>query len=578
MTARARRVQVVSLALLVAHLGMSIGAALAAEPAALAALAAPGEPSNYWVFFQDRGPDRSLDSTPAKAPAEAGVEAEAAKSVTPRALERRLKAIRERGEPGLACTPVDERDLEPDAGYVAAVEKAGSAIRMQSRWLNAVSVEGTPTTIAAIRALPFVLEIRPVALLSRDAATMADEFSYGSAAHQLEMIGVPEAHVMGYRGEGVLVGVLDSGFDLGHEAFDQLSVRAQRDFLFNDEDPSFDPSQDDLGQSDHGTMVLSVIAGYMPGRIVGPAFRAEYLLAKTELIGSEVRIEEDAWCAAVEWAEAMGADVLTSSLSYRRLYRAQDMDGRTAVISRAANIAFERGLLIVNSIGNDGPGDGSLSPPADAPGVIAVGAVDRNGRISGFSSAGPTWDRRVKPDLVAMGSGVAHVTARTRDRYGRGAGTSYSAPLVAGCAALVLSAHPDWGPEAVREAVIMSSDRASRPDNRYGWGVPNVRDAILYPCVEGKVIDAVTREPLAGARVLWGPAGRVDSTKAETSGSPVRGILRTDSLGTYIVPNLPRGSYRISIEADGYFGSESQPIEVPPSLGDLTLALRYRGE
>jgi subtilisin family serine protease len=380
---------------------------------------------------------------------------------------------------------------------------------------------------------------------------------------------------MGYRGEGVLVCVLDSGFELGHEAFDQLEVRETRDFLFHDDRVSYDPRQDLPSQPNHGTQVLSIIAGYAPGRLIGPAYRADYILGKTERIGSETKVEEDAWIEAVEWAESMGADIVTSSLSYYQWYKPQDADGETALISRAANLAFERGLLVFNSIGNQGPLERTLRPPSDAPGAISVGAVDWNGRLTGFSSTGPSWDGRVKPDLVAMGSGVAHATARSRDRYGRGGGTSYSTPLVAGCAAIVLSAHPEWGPEAVREALMMSADRAGSPNNRYGWGVPNVRDAILYPLIEGTVTDGASREPVAGARVVW--EGTVDSLRMAPGDSPARGETLSDSTGAYVIPNLPSGSYRLRVEAAGYAGAESSPLEVPPGLGDVNFALEYRG-
>ena len=232
----------------------------------------------------------------------------------------------------------------------------------------------------------------------------------------------------------------------------------------------------------------------------------------------------------------------------------------------------------MNSMGNYGPKERSLSPPADAPDVIAVGAVDWNGTLSRFSSIGPTWDSRVKPDLVAMGSGVTVARDRTRDRYNRAGGTSYSAPLIAGCAAIVMSAHPDWGPEAVRDALVMSADRASRPDPRYGWGVPNVRDAILYPFLEGRMTDFNTHEPIQNARVSWEPVGAVDSTHAAPSDSPLRGEMRADSTGAYVIPNLPAGTYRLRATAPGYFDWVSEPLQVPPSLGDLNAALRYRGE
>ncbi len=527
-----------------------------------------------WIFFSDRGPSASFDSALAAA----------AHALLPRTIGRRAKALRERRGPGAAHPDshgplVDGRDLEPDASYVAAVESLGARIRARSRWLNAVSVEADEQAIAALRALPFVAEIRPVArVVTGHAATAegGDEFHYGPAAHQLEMLGVPEAHAMGYRGEGVLVCMLDSGFELGHEAFDQLSVLATRDFLFHDDDVGYDSRQDFYSQPNHGTTVLSAIAGYAPGRIVGPAYRADYILGKTERIDSETTAEEDAWCEAIEWAEAMGADIVGSSLSYPKFYRPHDLDGRTAVISRTANIALERGLLIVNSMGNYGPDERTLSPPADAPGALAVGAVDWNGRLVRFSSVGPTWDGRVKPDLVAMGSGVTLVTARSRDRYGRGSGTSYASPLVAGCAAIVLSAHPDWGPEAVRDALLMSADRAGSPDSRYGWGVPNVRDAVLYPLLEGTVADGRTREPIEGARVSWEPVGVVDSTRAAPSDNSPRGTVVTDSKGAYVIPNLPPGSYRLRVDAPRYVEAMSEPIEVPPSLGDLNFALEYR--
>ena len=578
-----------------------MGAAALAGVVALGAPVARGETAAYWVFFRDRGPAAASDSALAAA----------ARGLTPRTLARRAKAARERGEATMGRAPVDERDLAPDRGYVAAVEGAGVTLRTESRWLNAVSVECDAPLLDAVRALSFVAEVSPVAVAATnaapgaggpdtpytiadsdarfdaaysdaarrlDAAQRADQFDYGPSAHQLEMLGVPEAQAMGYHGEGVLVCVLDSGFELSHEAFGQLQVVATRDFIFHDEYVGYDAAQDAPSQANHGTMVLSALAGYAPGRLVGPAYRAEFLLGKTEDNRSETPAEEDNWCAGIEWAEAMGADMVTTSLGYTTWYRPQDADGRTGVVSRLANTAFDHGLLIVNSAGNGGPRDRTVGPPADAPGVISVGSVDWNGRISGFSSRGPTWDGRVKPDVVAMGSGVTLVTARSWDRYGRGNGTSFAAPLVAGCAALVIGAHPEWGPETLRGALVMSGDRAAKPDPTYGWGVPNVRDAILYPAIEGRVTDFHTHEPIAGARVSWEPAGPVDSTRAAPGDSPPRGVARSDSTGAYAAPNLPPGVYRLRVNADGYFEGVTEALEVPPNLGDVNVVLRYRGE
>jgi subtilisin family serine protease len=558
-----------------------------AAGAARAAAAANAARTATWIFFRDHGAEALTEARRAHALHTA------AERLAPRALARRAKAIRELDArrnsavpsaltQGPAPAPLDDADLDPNPTYVKAVLDAGARLRTSSRWLNAVSVEASPSALDEIRAYPFVRETAPVAIAVRDragespGADAADDFEAGPAFRQLDLLHIGEAHAMGDHGEGVLICVLDSGFELEHEVFRQLDVRATRDFLNGDEDVSFDPRTDVPGQSSHGTQVLSVLAGYAPGRLIGPAYRAAFLLGKTERSGSEQPVEEDYWCAGVEWAEEMGADIVSSSLSYPLFYRWRDMDGRTAPASRAANLALERGLLIVNSVGNAGPGEGRLGAPADAPGAISVGAVDAGGRLASFSTVGPTWDRRVKPDLCAMG--VAVVTARplSGTRYNRASGTSFSTPLVAGCAALILSAHPDWGPEAVRDALTMTADRADRPDNGYGWGLPDARAAILYPLIEGRVLDADTREPIAGARITWEPGGAVDSAFAAPGDSPPRGEASSDSTGSYLVANLPPGAYLLRASAAGYESAVTEPLEVPPNLGEVNISLRLR--
>jgi len=544
-----------------------VAAAAAGVAFADAAVARAAESAGVvWVAFRDRGSVAWVDSA----------RAEARAFVTPRALARRAKVA------SAAAVASDlDRDLPPAAPYVAALEAAGARVRVRSRWLNAVSVEAAPVALARIRALPFVASLAPVLSMERQAPAASEEFDFGLAGAQLDMLHVPEAHAMGYTGAGVVIGVLDTGFELGHECFARLDVRGQRDFVFNDADPGYDARQDPPGQSNHGTATLSAMAGYAPGKLIGPAYGAGVLLAKTERSNSERPIEEDYWIAGLEWVEAMGADVATTALSYPDWYRRAERDGRTASVTRMANLAWERGLLLVNSVGNYGPDATTLAPPADAPGVLAVGAVDRTGRVVDFSSRGPAADGRVKPELCALGAGVRLAGARGRDVYESASGTSFSAPLVAGVAALVIEAHPGWSPEAVREALLQTASRAERPDNDYGWGLVNARDAILYPLIEGTVTDAHTREPLSGASVSWEPtagAGSVDSAFAAAGDSPTRGVVRTDAAGAYVIPNLPPGTYRVRIRADGYFDATTEPLEMPPNLSDVNVALRYRGE
>ena len=248
-----------------------------------------------------------------------------------------------------------------------------------------------------------------------------------------------------------------------------------------------------------------------------------------------------------------------------------------------ANAAWERGVVLVNAAGNYGPRPSSVGAPADAPGVIAVGATDLEGRIAGFSSRGPTGDGRVKPDVTAPGANVLVADAGTRDGYTRDGGTSYSAPLVAGVAALVVQAHPDWGPEAVREAVVMSGDRADQPATDYGWGTVNARAAILYPFVEGTVRERERGAPIPNAIVSWereepAPGAPAESPAREhrwaaPGDGPPRVAIRADAGGAYTIANLPPGRYRLTVRAEGFTTETIGPFEVPPNLGGVDVSL-----
>jgi len=205
--------------------------------------------------------------------------------------------------------------------------------------------------------------------------------------------------------------------------------------------------------------------------------------------------------------------------------------------------------------------------------MLTVGATSLTGRLVGFSSRGPTGDGRIKPDVVAPGSGILVASAGSLDRYHHGSGTSYSTPLVAGLAALVIEAHPDWGPEAVREAIVMSADRADQPANDYGWGTPNARDAIFYPFLEGTVTDRAKNSPIVGARVAWERVGGTRGEWAAPGDSPPAGEARTGAGGDYTIPNLPPGAYTITISAEGFSTSTLGPFDVPPNLGGVDAAL-----
>jgi subtilisin family serine protease len=233
-------------------------------------------------------------------------------------------------------------------------------------------------------------------------------------------------------------------------------------------------------------MVLSVLGGYAEGELVGPAFAATFLLAKTEDTESETPVEEDNWAAAAEWAEAAGADVISSSLGYLGFdspfadYSFQDMDGETAVTTIAAEMAAERGVVVLVAAGNAGfhPEHNTLGAPADGKLVLSIGAVDSFGLRADFSSVGRTADGRIKPDVMAQGVLVKGVDPATRDQYVLANGTSFSCPLAAGVAALVLQAHADWSVARVRSSMRSTAERRVRPNRLMGWGIINALKAV----------------------------------------------------------------------------------------------------
>ncbi len=422
------------------------------------------------------------------------------------------------------ANPGGPRAFESDAPLgedrIEAIEGSGARVHRRSRWLNAVSVWASRDQLREIRAMPFVSRVRPVGFwraptapppLGLDAVggAGADDF-----AAPLEILGVPAAEHQGFDGAGVRVAVFDTGFAPGHPALSHLSVVAQRDFINDDGDVGFevtalencagepfcDPAHRQL---QHGTAVLSLIGGLDPdtGERIGPAPGVELLLAKTENNFSETPVEEDNWAAAMEWADSLGADVVSSSLGYLTFDdgigdydRVTDLDGRTTVVARAALAAARRGVLLCTAAGNEGPSSGTLVSPADADSILAVGAVDLDGATAGFSSRGPTSDGRVKPDLVSPGVGLQAASYRYVDGldYLSFSGTSAATPLIAGSAALVLQARPTLSGEELRRALLQSCDRADAlgfdpvVDNSRGWGVPDLCKALSNMTEDGE--------------------------------------------------------------------------------------------
>ena len=380
-----------------------------------------------------------------------------------------------------------------------SILSTGAELRHELKWFNAVTVNATTGEIAAISELPFVRLIKHVAgskadinptlsPVQPDLTTVT--LNYGSSFGQLEQINAIAAHELGFKGQDVIVCMMDTGFRQGHEAFQNIinsgRLLAQYDFINNDDDTDYDPSQDIPDQPTHGTLTWSTLGGESEGNLYGPSYMASFVLSKTEDITSERHIEEDNWAAGAEWADSIGASVISSSLGYRYFdsgqgdYQYEDLDGNTTIVTIAADLAAYNGITVATAMGNEGNWTGSLLAPADGDSVIGCGAVDPNGYLAGFSSFGPTYDGRTKPEICAQG--VSTVCADPDDMYGfrTASGTSLSTPLVGGCCGVLLSAHPNWTPVMVREALIMTGTMMEDPGNDYGWGLIDLARALYY--------------------------------------------------------------------------------------------------
>ncbi|MCE9554351.1 MAG: S8 family serine peptidase [Planctomycetes bacterium] len=437
---------------------------------------------SYWVFFRDKAIQNDAEYQQGIAAVRAGY--------SPAAIERREMR-------GSTAEVFGYSDLPVANTYLTSVQQSGASINYASSWLNAVSIKTDASQLAAIAALPFVDHVQPVARFGipsitnaapATAAPSAGQTFYGNAEAQSAQIGIQAVHNLGITGAGVTIGVLDTGFIRNHEAFNQpghvLQVAGEYDFINNDGNTADGvPSG---SQINHGTYILGVMGAYKPNTLVGAAYGSSFLLAKTEVVPTETQIEETYWVAGLQWLEANGADVVTSSLGYIDWYTQTQLNGHIAVTSVAAHTATLAGLPIVNAAGNQGhdgnPTTSSLIAPADAELVITVGAVNSAGVLAGFSSSGPTADGRLKPEVLAQGVGTATVSPGSISGYTNVDGTSLSTPLVASTIALMLDANPNLTVPQIRQILFSTASRANNPDTAFyleGYGIINAYQAVL---------------------------------------------------------------------------------------------------
>jgi len=394
--------------------------------------------------------------------------------------------------------------LPPNPAYIDSVVSKGVNLLNRSRWFNAISINAisasdTAAALAKIRALPFVKNSKFVTIINpshsnknsfietinnrspvRDIG-LGEGLSFDSASNnQRHMIGVDCLNSLGFRGKGKRIAQIDARFGVANilPAFDSLynrhGVLGTWDFVWKDPNVYDDTNNADV----HGEMVLSCMAGNIPGQLIGDAPDADFYLLRTEDVASEYQIEDDTWTSGAEYADSAGADVITSSLGYTTFddsttnYTYADMNGKVAIASRAATIAVEKGMAVCVAAGNLGGSPWQyISSPGDADSILTVGAVDPNGNYAPFSSTGPTSDGRIKPDVAAEGENTA--LASPWGGVTNGNGTSFATPIIAGAVASLWQADSNANCVELMNAIRQSASQYTHPDSLLGYGIPN---------------------------------------------------------------------------------------------------------
>lgn len=462
-------------------------------------------------------------------------------------------------------------DVPLETTYIDQIKSStGITVMAQSKWLNALHIRGTEVNITALKNLAFVDKVvfanknlnatsKKVSenkiVQTNDKLKTTINYAYGTSANQIQMLNGQVLHEQNYTGSGKIIAVLDAGFPSVNTAqpFQNLisNNRILGGYDFVSRNTNF------YAGDDHGTMVLSTMGGYKENALIGTAPDASYYLFITENDASENPVEESLWVEAAEKADSLGVDIITTSLGYFGYDNANyshtysDMNGITNFISRGAEIAFSKGIIVVASAGNEGnQTEKHIGGPADAVSVITVGAVTAAKVRSSFSSIGPSYDGRIKPDVMAQGT--AAVVSDTSGNIITINGTSFSCPIMAGMIACLWQAFPTKTNQEIRDMVIQSSDKYLTPNNNYGYGIPNFgttlgittfesKDFIVYPNPAKTSISFLFSNEINDASVsIYSILGQKVIDKKITSQNP-----------NLSVESLKSGLYFYTFDTDG---------------------------
>jgi hypothetical protein len=387
----------------------------------------------------------------------------------------------------------DSTDLPINPAYLKQIEDLGIHVHCKSKWMNGATVLLTDSSqMSLVRTLPFVKFVKYTGRLdgavlspTRRSKNITTTSNYGTATTQIDQLNGKYLHNLGYRGKNIVVGILDAGFNNVNvnAAFDSLRLQGR---LLGTKD-IINTNSDIYAEDSHGANVLSLMTGNLPNQYLGTAPEASFWLIRTEYDPTEYVVETDFWCAGIEFADSVGVDIVNSSLGYTKFDDASmnftyaDMNGKVSRASRAATLASKKGIIVVNSAGNDGDLPWHyIGSPADAEGIVTVGSVTSTGASTSTSSFGPSSDLRVKPEICAMGTAAAFVNVNGVPTFGNG--TSYASPIIAGMMACFLQAsksiYPPCNIDALLKAVFESGSTYNNSNSKFGYGIPNFQLAM----------------------------------------------------------------------------------------------------
>jgi len=505
---------------------------------------ATAQVNRYMVFFTDK------DNTPYSID-------QPEQFLSQKAISRRMKTNVE----------ITEVDLPVDPSYVSDLKANGIDVFYTTKWLNAVLIQTDEANLDLINSLSYVSSVEYVAKNQRLKSNNRNgkisrtlDHTIAINANQNKSLGINTLQHEGFFGQGVSIAFFDSGFKrINHiEAFNHLFTDDRIDYIYNFVDNSLDV----FNSEDHGTKVVSIVAGVITNEFQGIAPEANYLFCVTEDPQSEYRVEEYNWLFAAEKADSAGVDIINSSLGYSFYFSDPTMDysfaelnGETTVVTRAANLASQRGILVVTSVGNDadpinteGPWE-EISAPADAFNIISVGSTTYDGSISSFSSRGSTADGRIKPELVALGQNAVLINGL--GNILNQAGTSFSAPQVAGLAVLLWQKYPDLTNLELRDLMLDMGDNSSSPNNIFGYGTPNYNITLSHNNYNEKTSFHIQSNPIKNGKLVV----KFDSKAMDQEFSIYDAMGKRISSQKILseshlidVENWPRGLYLLLIE------------------------------